>query len=252
MDFRHYDAALGRFNVIDPMAEERDWLTPYNFVQNNPILRVDPTGLLDTYGLQEDGSITKIDKKSHYENGVEVDKVVDVSNKENSITIKKGSISGEYSNTNKNGTTTGVVVNDKESSQKLFEFASEARSDDKTGVEFAQVEGTNEDGTYTSVVAKGENKGVDTVGIVFDFIKKGMGVDAANHSHPGPDVFKNPSGLYTNGKVNNKLINQKRGDIYSARVVKRATDKRSLKTPAMKVYHPKTKTYTSFNGNGLK
>ncbi|CAM1353755.1 hypothetical protein THALO_310001 [Tenacibaculum halocynthiae] len=51
MDFRHYNPALGRFNSIDPMAEERNWLTPYNFVQNNPILRVDPTGLLDDYGL---------------------------------------------------------------------------------------------------------------------------------------------------------------------------------------------------------
>ena len=50
MDFRHYDPAIGRFNVIDPMTEERDWLTPYNFVQNNPVLRIDPTGLLDTYG----------------------------------------------------------------------------------------------------------------------------------------------------------------------------------------------------------
>jgi hypothetical protein len=49
MDFRHYDPYLGRFNVIDPMAEERNWLTPYNFVQNNPILRVDPSGLLDDY-----------------------------------------------------------------------------------------------------------------------------------------------------------------------------------------------------------
>jgi RHS repeat-associated protein len=51
MDWRQYDPAIGRFNVIDPMAEERDWLSPYNFAQNNPILRVDPTGLLDDYGL---------------------------------------------------------------------------------------------------------------------------------------------------------------------------------------------------------
>ena len=51
MDFRHYNPALGRFNSIDPMAEERNWLNPYNFVQNNPILRVDPSGLLDDYGL---------------------------------------------------------------------------------------------------------------------------------------------------------------------------------------------------------
>ena len=32
---RMYDAVLARWSVIDPMAEERDWLTPYNYVQNN-------------------------------------------------------------------------------------------------------------------------------------------------------------------------------------------------------------------------
>ena len=33
---------------MDPLGELRSWLTPYNYVQNNPILRVDPTGALDT------------------------------------------------------------------------------------------------------------------------------------------------------------------------------------------------------------
>ncbi|WP_394974955.1 RHS repeat-associated core domain-containing protein [uncultured Croceitalea sp.] len=51
MEFRNYDVAIGRFMSIDPLTEERDWLTPYNFVQNNPILRIDPSGLLDVYGL---------------------------------------------------------------------------------------------------------------------------------------------------------------------------------------------------------
>ena len=32
---------------MDPLAEERSWMTPYNYVQNNPILRIDPTGALD-------------------------------------------------------------------------------------------------------------------------------------------------------------------------------------------------------------
>ena len=32
---------------VDPLAQERSWLTPYNFVSNNPVLRVDPTGMLD-------------------------------------------------------------------------------------------------------------------------------------------------------------------------------------------------------------
>ena len=57
MDFRQYDPALGRFNTSDPLGEERNWLSPYNFVQNNPILRIDPSGLLDDYGIDQNGNI---------------------------------------------------------------------------------------------------------------------------------------------------------------------------------------------------
>ena len=46
-EFRQYDARLGRWTAVDPMAHEREWVSPYNFVQNNPIMRVDPTGALD-------------------------------------------------------------------------------------------------------------------------------------------------------------------------------------------------------------
>lgn len=46
---RFYDPAIGRFTTIDLFADSRNWLTPYNYVQNNPILRIDPTGALDDY-----------------------------------------------------------------------------------------------------------------------------------------------------------------------------------------------------------
>ena len=44
---RMYDQTLGRFNSIDPMAVSRLSLTPYNYVSNNPTIRIDPSGLLD-------------------------------------------------------------------------------------------------------------------------------------------------------------------------------------------------------------
>lgn len=48
---------LLRWLSVDPMAKERSWLTPYNFVQNNPISRVDPTGALDDWVQGANGSI---------------------------------------------------------------------------------------------------------------------------------------------------------------------------------------------------
>jgi hypothetical protein len=48
---------LLRWLSVDPMAKERNWLSPYNFVQNNPITRVDPTGALDDWVQGADGNI---------------------------------------------------------------------------------------------------------------------------------------------------------------------------------------------------
>jgi RHS repeat-associated protein len=41
---RQYDAALGRWHVIDPMASKYSSWTPYNYVINNPMNNVDPDG----------------------------------------------------------------------------------------------------------------------------------------------------------------------------------------------------------------
>jgi RHS repeat-associated protein len=45
---RYYNPKWSIWLGVDPLASERSWLTPYNFVSYNPIMRIDPDGNLDT------------------------------------------------------------------------------------------------------------------------------------------------------------------------------------------------------------
>jgi len=58
---RHYDAALGRWLTIDPMAEKYYSISPYIYVANNPINIIDPDGKKLVYLIRaKDGTVIRL------------------------------------------------------------------------------------------------------------------------------------------------------------------------------------------------
>jgi RHS repeat-associated protein len=62
---RYYDSDLSVWLSLDPMSDEINWVSSYNYCQWNPIIMIDPNGLFDieTGTIEKGDNLTKITKQ---------------------------------------------------------------------------------------------------------------------------------------------------------------------------------------------
>ena len=58
---RQYDAALGRFTTVDPLAEKYYGVSPYAYCGNNPVRYIDPTGMFISPIYDKEGKLLGTD-----------------------------------------------------------------------------------------------------------------------------------------------------------------------------------------------
>ena len=96
---RYYQNKMGVWLSVDPLANKRESFSPYNFVQNNPSTRIDPTGALDTKYEDEAGNLLAVTNDGN-------DATVTISDKNKDAFMK------EYNKQKLNGIDGSVMYNE--------------------------------------------------------------------------------------------------------------------------------------------
>ncbi len=250
---RYYDAALGIWLGVDPLAEKFPYLTPFHYVINNPVRMVDPNGM-------EVDDIIDIDKKTGRikvtaAKGADVVRLVNNGKVENSyIYGANGSFNSEnIIEQDKSGTTltsAQIIPGSADKAQTFFEFAS------KSDVEYGKLDILSPSGEKISVVTTSHEPEVTSTlpGLVIDYSKRGFTGVKQSHSHPGTITHYNesvPSGHYKNERGNPLSLmpftvnGKKVGDAANGIWVK---SKKGFSNTLFEVHAPGNKTITTYDG----